>query len=84
MHLPLPPTCTSLNLMPPFFTRSMISMVGYYLVNFVTAAFHRGGMAEFTIGFATLVVVVVALACLDAATMGGHPGPCPGRLPPGM
>ncbi len=74
MHSPLPPTCTSLNLMPSFFTRSMIRMVRYCLVNFVTTALHRGGMAEFTVGFATLDVVVVALACLDAAAMGGASG----------
>jgi hypothetical protein len=83
VHLPLPLTCTSLNLMPPFFTRSMISMVGYCLMNFVTAALHRSGMAEFTVGFATLDVVVVALAYLDAAAMGGVSGSLPRKATTG-
>ncbi len=47
-----------------------MSMSGYYFVNFVTAALHKGETAEFIVGFA-LVVVVIALANLDAAAIGG-------------
>jgi hypothetical protein len=54
----------------------MISMSGYCLVNLVTAALHRGGMAEFTVGFDP-VAVVAALAVLDAAATGWASGSLP-------
>ncbi len=54
----------------------MISMSGYCLVNLVTAALHRGRMAEFTVGFDP-VAVVAALAVLDAAATGWGSGSLP-------